>query len=206
MMTTAMSETRLNPGDRVAMYATILLAVAGIVATVWVVATRLIEVIPGRDVPVLVPFVGETAPLPIGPGGAPVEVDVQSATVLVPEPAAATQFALVAEPLAIGAAIAGGILLLALFCWNVARGAVFSRGNVRLVQIGAVVLVVGWFVGSILTTMTVNGALSAVSEYSYDGITFAANWTAPFGLLALGAVGAAFQIGQRLQRETEGLV
>jgi hypothetical protein len=206
MMTTPTTETSLSRGDRAAMYATILLALAGFVATAWIVVTRLVEVLPGRDVPVLVPFVGETAPLPIGPDGASVEVAVESATVIVPQPAAATQFALVAEPLVIGVAIAGGILLLALFCWNVARGAAFSRRNVRLVQLGAVVLVIGWFVGSLLTTMTVNGALSAVSEYTYEGITFAANWTAPFGLLALGAVGAAFQIGQRLQRETEGLV
>ena len=54
--------------------------------------------------------------------------------------------------------------------------------------------------------MTVNGALSAVSDYGYDGITFSTNWAVPFAILAIAAVGAAFQVGERLQRDTEGLV
>ena len=123
-----------------------------------------------------------------------------------PQPAAATQFALIAEPVVIALAVIAGIVLLGLFCWNVTRGRAFTKANVRLVIIGVFVLLFGWIVGSLFTTMTVNGALSAVSDYTYDGVLFTTNWAAGFGLLALGAVGVAFQVGQRLQRETEGLV
>jgi hypothetical protein len=57
-----------------------------------------------------------------------------------------------------------------------------------------------------LTNMTVNGALSAVSDYTYDGVVFSTDFVPLFGVLALAAIGAAFQIGERLQRDTEGLV
>ena len=43
-----------------------------------------------------------------------------------PRPAPATQFALVAEPVVHGIAIVAGIALLALLCWNLARGRAFA--------------------------------------------------------------------------------
>ncbi|MEI5583896.1 MULTISPECIES: hypothetical protein [unclassified Agromyces] len=205
-MTAHDAPTRLDRSDAIGMYATVGIAAVAVVATVWNVVLRLGEVVAMRDVPVLVPFLDEPAELPIGPAGAPVTVGVDQAVVTVPEPAAATGFALVAEPLVHGAAVVAGVVLFALFCWNLARGRAFSRGNVRIVLWGAGVLAAGWLLGSILTTMTVNGALSAVSDYTYEGITFSTDWAVPFAILALGAVGAAFQVGARLQRDSEGLV
>ncbi|WP_448005960.1 hypothetical protein [Agromyces bauzanensis] len=205
-MTHDTTQTGLSRADRVGMYTTMALAAGGIVIVAWLAITRLVEVLPGRNVPVLVPFVDEVARLPIGPGGAMVDVAVDQAIVTVPRPAPATQFALVAEPLVHGLAIIAGIALLAMFCWNLAGGRAFSRGNVRLVMWSAAVLTLGWFVGTILTNMTVNGALSAVSDYEYDGVVFAWNWVPFFAILALGAIGAAFQVGERLQRDVTGLV
>ena len=205
-MTAHDAPTRLDRGDTIGMYATVGIAALAIIATIWNVVLRLVEVGPLRDVPVLVPFVDETAELPIGPDGAPVTVAVDQAVVTVPEPAAATSFALVAEPIVHGGAIIAAVMLLAVLCWNLARGRAFSRANVRIVLWGTGVLAAGWFLGTILTTMTVNGALSAISEYTYEGVTFSTNWAAPFAILALGAIGAAFQVGARLQRDSEGLV
>ncbi|MRG60154.1 hypothetical protein GE115_09770 [Agromyces sp. CFH 90414] len=205
-MSLTSATTRLSAGDRVGMYLTVVLAAIGVAVTAWAVGARLVEVLPGTDVPVLVPFVGEQATLPIGPDGAPVEVDVDRAVVTVPQPAAATQFALVAQPIVTGAATIAAIAMLALFAWNVARGRAFARANVRIVIAATFTLLAGWVFGSLFTTMGVNGALSAVSEYTYDGVLFSTDWTAFWGILALGALGAAFQIGERLQRETEGLV
>jgi hypothetical protein len=206
IMSTVTEPTSLSRSDRLAMYFTMLLGAIGIGVTAWYAMSRLAEVAPGRDVPVLVPFHGESATLPIGPDGAAVDVTVDQAVVTVPQPAPATQFALVAEPIVHAAAIIAGIALLALFCWNLARGRAFAKQNVRLIWWGAGVLAVGWFAGSMLTNMTVNGALSAISDHQYDGIIFQSNWVPFFVFLALGAIGGAFQIGERLQRETEGLV
>lgn len=198
--------TALNRGDRLAMYFTIVVGAvaAGIVA--WSAVARVIEVAPGRDVPVLVPFASEPAELPIGPDGAPIAVAVERAVVTVPQPAAATQFALIAEPIFHASVMIAGIAVLALFCWNLARGRAFARANVRLIWWGAGLLLGGWTVGGILTNMTVNGALSAVSAYQYDGEIFTPDWLMFFAFLGLAAVGGAFQIGERLQRDTEGLV
>lgn len=205
-MTTTTDPTRLSRSDRLAMYLTMLLGAIAIGVTAWHAVARIVEVLPGTNVPVLVPFLDETAGLPIGPGGTSVEVSVDQAVVTVPHPAAATQFALVAEPVVTALAIIAGIGLLGLFCWNLARGRAFARANVRLVWWGVGVLGIGWFTGSMLTNMTVNGALSAISDYQYDGIIFQSNWLPLLGVLALGAIGGAFQIGEKLQRETEGLV
>src|SRR6478752_8576538 len=108
-MTTTTDPTRLSRSDRLAMYVTMLLGAIGIGVTAWHAVARLVEVLPGTDVPVLVPFRDETAGLPIGPGGTSVEVSVDQAVVTVPQPAAATQFALVAEPVVIALAIIAGI-------------------------------------------------------------------------------------------------
>ena len=196
----------LSRSDRVGMYLTIVLGAIGAAAVLWTTVARLLEVAPGRDVPVLVPFTGESAKLPIGPNGALVTVDVEQATVVVPHPAPATQFALVAEPIIIGLALLVSIVLLCLFCWNLARGRAFHRSTTRIIFAGAGTVLAGWAVGSLFTTMSVNGALSAVSEYSYDGVLFSTDLTQPIVALALGAVGAGFQVGERLRRDTEGLV
>lgn len=198
--------TTLSRSDRIGMYATVVLGAIGAAATVWTAVTRLTEVLPGRGIPVLVPFVGETATLPIGPDGAPVPVDVDQAIVTVDDPAPATLFALIAEPIVVGLAILAVIVILCLFCLNLARGKAFAASTVRLVFVGTGVLLVGWVLGSMFRTMGVNGTLSAVSDYSYDGVLFQTDFGVAFAVLALGAIGAAFQIGHRLQRETEGLV
>ncbi|GAA2044651.1 hypothetical protein GCM10009819_34620 [Agromyces tropicus] len=205
-MTTDDAATRLDRSDRIGAYATIAVAALAIGGAAWAASARLAEVLPGRDVPVLVPFLDEAAELPIGPDGAAFPVEVDRAVVTVAEPAAATQFALVAEPIVHAAAIIAGVALLAALCWNLARGHAFSPANVRIVWWGAAVLTAGWLFGTVLTNMTVNGALAAVSARTYDGITFSTDWAIPFAILVIGAVGAAFQVGRRLQVETEGLV
>lgn len=196
----------LSRSDRIGMYFTIVLGLVGAAAVLWTTITRLIEVIPNRDVPVLVPFSGETAELPIGPDGALVTADVQQATVIVPEPALATHFALIAEPIVVGLALILSIGLLCAFCWNLARGRAFHRSTTRIIFAAAGTVLAGWAIGSLFTTMTVNGALSAVSEYSYEGVLFSTDLAPPIIALALGAIGSGFQIGERLRRDTEGLV
>ncbi|WP_395245747.1 hypothetical protein ACGGZK_08040 [Agromyces sp. MMS24-K17] len=200
------TETALDRGDRLGMYLTIGIGAVAIGATAWAAVARLVEVLPGRDIPVLVPFVGERAELPIGPNGAPVTVDVDQAIVTVPKPAAATWFALVAEPIVVALALIAAIVLLGLLAWNLARGRAFTRANTRIIWWGSAALTAGWALGGLFRTMGVNGALSAVSDYTYDGVLFSTDWAPFFAILVLAVFGAAFGIGERLQRDTEGLV
>lgn len=202
----ATSTTSLSRSDRIGMYMTVAICVIAAVVATWAVIQRIAEVAPGTDIPVLVPFVGETAPLPIGPGGEMVDVDVDQAVVTVSDPAPATLFALIAQPIVVGLTTLAAIALLCLFCINLARGRAFSTSTVRIVFTATGVLLVGWVLGSLFRTMGVNGTLAAVSDRSYEGVLFETDFVPLFGILALGAVGAAFQIGHRLQRDTEGLV
>ncbi|MFV0286320.1 MAG: hypothetical protein ACK5IM_08065, partial [Demequina sp.] len=75
-----------------------------------------------------------------------------------------------------------------------------------LAYAGASILLAGWLGGSILTNMTTNGALSAISDYTYEAITFETNLFPVVATLVIGGVAAALQIGEKLQRETDGLV
>ncbi len=197
---------RLDRNDRIALYLSIILAAVAIVLAGWGAAQRLIEVAPGHDIPVVVPLSGEQAALPLGPDGAAMTVNVETATVVVQDPASATLFALWAEPIVQFLAIAAGMVVAAMFFLRVARGRAFERGTAALVTIGASIVAGGWFVGSILNNMTTNGALSAVSNYTYDSVTFTADLAPFIWILVLGAVAGALQLGERLRRDTEGLV
>lgn len=196
----------LDRPDRIGMYMSIVLVAIGAALAIYSAVQRLSEVASGGAIPVLVPLAEETAELPLGPDGAPVQAQVESAIVQVTDPAAATLFALWAQPIWGVVCICAGLVLAAMFFLRLARGKAFNGGAARLAFIGAGVLVVGWFGNAILTNMTTNGALSRLSNYSYDSVVFEVSLMPVVGVLLLAATGAALQIGERLQRDTEGLV
>lgn len=206
MTTTTTESATLPRSDRIGMYLNIGLGAIAIGITIWQVIVRLIEVFPGRDIPVQVPLFDQTASLPIGPDGAPIDVAVDQATILVSDPAAATLFALYAHPIVFGAAIVATIALLSLFCWRLARGRAFERSTTRIVMATLGVVAVGWLTTSILKQMSINGALAAVSDRTYETSTMTFDILPVLGILGLGVVALALQIGERLKRDTEGLV
>jgi hypothetical protein len=202
-----MSETtRPDASDRLGLYLTIGAATTGIIAALVTTVSRLMEVAPGHDIPVRVALDAESAALPLGPGGTPVDATVDSAVVVVADPALATLFALWAQPIVVGATWIALLVIAALFCLRLARAQVFTRPTARLLYAAAGILTAGWFVGGILTNMTSNGALSAISDYTYDSVTFGVNLGAVMGVFALAAVGVAIQAGERLEKDVEGLV
>ncbi|MFW2512782.1 hypothetical protein ACNI3K_03290 [Demequina sp. SO4-13] len=201
------SATGLDRSDRIGMYLSIALVAVGAVLAVVPAVERLIEVGDGTDVPVTVPLTGEIAELPLGPDGAAVNATVDTATVIVPDPAPATLFALYAEPVWTALMVLTGAAFAMVLFLRLARGQAFQRGTSRLVYTAAGILLAGWFVGRILTNMTTNGAISALSNYTYeDSVIFETSLLPFFVFVLIGAFAAAFQIGEKLQRETEGLV
>jgi hypothetical protein len=196
----------LDRADRIVMYLCVLVAAVVIALASWGAVQRLAVVAPGHDIPVVVPLSGERAALPLGPDGAAVTVDVDTATVVVADPAIATLGALWAQPLFGLLTVAAAMVVAAMFFVRVARGRVFERGTARLVFIGAGIVAGAWFVGGILTDMTTNGALSAVSDFTYNSVIFRADLSPLMWVLVLAAVGGALQLGERLRRDTEGLV
>lgn len=199
------TEPTISRSNRISMYS---YAGIGAIAAVAVAAqtiARLVAVAPGHDLEVTVPL-RQNAQLPLGPHGAPVEALVQQAVVTVANPTPATLFALRAQPIVVGASLIAGILLAALFCMRMARGHAFKKGTALFAYLGAIVLGAGWTLSALFGQMSANGAISAISDHSYDIELFETNWMVAFGALALGAVGVALQVGERLHRDTEGLV
>ncbi len=203
-----MTDDTTRPGkwDAYSLYATIGMGAVGVGVTLFALIQRLAEVLPGRDVPVTVPVTGETTELPVGPDGVDIPATIDTATIVVPEPAAATGFALVADPIVTAATVIALIVALCLFCLSVARGAAFGRLSLLAMGGATTALAVGGILIWLFRTMSVNGAYSAISDYGYEGARFEIDFAWVFGVLALAAVTAAFQIGHRMRRDTEGLV
>jgi len=198
--------SRLDRSDRIGMYMSIGMVLVGAALAIAAAVRRLIEIAPGTDVAVTVPLSGESAQLPLGPDGAAVLATVDTATVVVPDPAPATLFALWAQPIWDAALICALLMLVALFFLRLARGLAFAPHAGRLPYAAAAVVTVGWLGSGILTNMTTNGALSAISDYTYDSAIFEVSLAPVLALMVLAAMGAALQAGERLQRDTDGLV
>lgn len=201
-----MARQNIDRGDRFAGWFTAGVAAIGGIWILVQAGIRIAEVLRGTDVPVLAPFSGETAPLPIGPGGSPVTVTVEQAVITADGLAPITTASLVLEAVVVALGLLGALACLALLCVNLARGIAFSRLNTRLILWGTVSLLVAWGAGGLFRTMGVNGTFAAVSHHSYDNVIFSADLGPLFAILALGMVGTAFTVGERLQRDTEGLV
>lgn len=206
MSTTSEPVATPDASDRLGLYLASGAAGIGIVSVLVSTIARLVQVAPGHDVPVAVRLSDETVQVPVGPNGSLVDGTVETATVIVADPAPATLFALWAEPIAWGVTWIALLVIGAILCLRIARAQVFNRVTYRLLYAASAILTAGWFVGSILTAMTVNGALSAVSDYTYEVQSMHINLAAVIGIIAIAAVGTAVQLGEKLQKETEGLV
>lgn len=197
---------RLDRSDRIGMYMSIFIVAVGAAIVITAAVRRLIEIAPGTNVPVVVPLAGEAAQLPLGPDGAGVSATIDTATVVVPQPALATSFALWAQPIWTAVVVCALLVLAAMFFLRLARGRAFAPHAGRLPYAAAAVVAVGWLGSGILTNMTTNGALSAISAYTYDSVVFEVSLAPALVIMVVAAMGAALHIGERLQRETEGLV
>lgn len=200
-------QVRPSTGDRASIVAFI---GAGVVLAAWSVVAAvaaIVEAVGNRDVRVLADFAGTAAQAPIGPGGALREVELASAYVTAPELPAASFAALVARE-ALGALTTVGILVcLVWLAVNVLRGRIFSRTNTTLVAVASIGGLAAWGAIGLLNTMVANGAIARISDRGFDNAVMSLPLQ-PVLLLAFAAsiVATAFTVGDRMRRDTEGLV
>ena len=198
---------RQSKGDRASIVAFI---VAGVVLAGWsiVQAVRtIVEAAANRDVRVLADFAGTTAQAPIGPGGAIREVELATAYVTAPQLPVASFVALILREILAAATVVGVIVCLVWLAVNVLRGRIFSRGNTALVAIASIYGLVAWAGIALLNTMVANGAIARISDRDFDNPVMSIPLQ-PLLLLAFAAaiVATAFTVGDRMRRDTEGLV
>jgi hypothetical protein len=180
----------------------------GIVAWAVIGATmRIAEALTSRDVRVLAEFSGTPAEAPIGPGGAPVTVELDRAFLFTDELPGASLVALVLAEIVFALTVAGVVACLVLLSASTLRGQVFSRRNTRLVGTAGTIGLLGAAAVPFLGNMAANGAFARISEREFDNVIMAVDLM-PFvlGAFVVAIISTAFAVGERLQRDTEGLV
>lgn len=184
--------------------------VSGAVIAVWVVVNavrRVLEVVPNRDVPVTAVFDGTPAQAPLGPDGAAVTVELATARLIAPELPVASVIALVIEQIALVATVLVVVGALLWLTKNIVRGTIFSRTNTALVSTAGIVGLLGFCAVPFFANMGANGAFAWISDRTFDNAVMSVDL---FPLLLLAFIAAlastVFTVGDRLQRETEGLV
>lgn len=202
-MTTAL---RPKPADRAAMLVAVLLGAGVAVFTLTQAVIRILQIAPNRDVPVTASFAETPAALPIGPGGAQVEVIAQQVVISASDMAPIAVFSLIAAEAVYAIAVISSVICVSLVIRNIIRGEAFGGANVGLVGTLTLVVAIGWVLTWLFTTMGANGAAAALAGEYPENTPLTIPPVMPFVIAALGALSAAFVIGNRLQRDTEGLV
>ncbi|CAH0257591.1 MULTISPECIES: DUF2975 domain-containing protein [unclassified Microbacterium] len=169
---------------------------------------RIIELARGVDVPVLVEFVGSTAPveLPLSTGDS-ITVGLDSAIITAPQlPAIAAVPGIigqVAQILTIVLVI-GCLILLAR---SVLTGRVFSRRNTALVATAGIAGLVGFATVRFFDNMLANATVARITDNGVDNAVISVEpFTFVLGAFVLALISTVFVIGDRLQRDTDGLV
>lgn len=181
-----------------------IIAVSAVVQAVF----RIIEIAGNTDVIVHASFVDTDTVAPIGPDGAEIPVTLDTALVTIPQLPADAMGAAVLEQVVFALTVLTVVTCLVLLSRSILRGRVFGASNTRLVATAGIVALVGFGLAPALSGAAASSALYAYSEGAFTGTALFQVDVFPFVLsaFAFAAVGTAFTVGARLQRETEGLV
>lgn len=201
--------TALVRPDRIALGLSIVMAAVAISVAGWIAAERLTEVAPGHDVPVELRLRSDQAELLFGLDRQPTATlgaTITSITVPVGDPSPVTLFALWADPVVTFLAVAAGATVAASFLRRISLGRAFERGSARLVFAVASIAAAHWILHTILAHLGSVDVRSMMFDRAHEGGPPAVD-LAPVGwTLFLFAVGFAFTLGEKLRRETAGLV
>ncbi|HKH09491.1 MAG TPA: hypothetical protein VKA62_11125 [Agromyces sp.] len=184
--------------------------VAGIAIVAWAfvgAAMRIGQALTAERVPVLGEFAGTPAQAAIGPDGTSVTVELDRAFLLTDELPTASLVSLVLAEIAFALTVAVVVACLVLLSASTLRGRVFSRRNTRLVGTAGTVGLLGAAAVPFFGNMAANGAFARISEGDFDNVIIAVD-PMPFvlGAFVVAIIGTAFAVGERLQRDTDGLV
>lgn len=184
--------------------------VVGAAIAVWTgiaASQRIMEVLPNTDVTVLGQFAGTIGSAPIGVDGTPIDVELERAMLTVPALPVAALWAIVIQQVLLVITVLTVVVALVWLGRNVTRSVVFSRTNTVLVSTAGIVGLIGYAAVPFFGNMAANGAFAVLSKRTFDNVVMSVE---PFSLVLLAFVAAlmstVFAIGERMQRDTDGLV
>ncbi len=183
---------------------------AGLAIIVWSIVSaviRIIEVAGGASTRVLAEFAGTIAQAPIGPGGAAVDVELDRAVLRTSELPTFSIVSIVLQQVAVTASIVVVVTCLLLLSRSLLKGMIFNRRNSWLVGVASIVGLLGAAAGPFFSNMAANGAFAAISGGDFENVVMTID-VLPYvlGAFIVAIIGTAFTIGERLQRDTTGLV
>lgn len=166
-----------------------------------------LRLIPNRDVPVSVLVPEESVDLPLGPGGSAVRARVESAWVTVAELPTTAHLVAVANAVVPKLIIVAVTVCVIVLCRNLLAGRFFSRTNTWLITAVGLTIGVGWLLDLVMGSIVSNWILAIVGEREpYERLAFQVDLLPLAAALGVGALAAAFYAGERMQRDSEGLV
>ncbi|MCR2784741.1 MULTISPECIES: hypothetical protein [unclassified Microbacterium] len=206
-MRTASTRPVVSKGDRWALMALMIAGLALAVGSVIAAVVRIVEVLSGRAIEVFAEFAGTPALAPIGVDGADVPVGLDTAVLTVDNLPAASVGAIVIQQVLMVLTVVTVVACLLLLARGVLRERVFSRVNTRLVTVAGITALLGAAVYPFFGNMAANGAFAALSERTFDNVLMTVDLSTLLMLaFVAGLASTVFAVGDRLQRETEGLV
>lgn len=198
-------ERTLSRGDTVSLTLFVVAGVAIAAWTVWNVAVRIAELVGGGPIEVLVEFLGTMADTQIGPTRLTVELDRGVITVDgLGTPGVVSG---VLGQLAFAITVVVVVACLIALSRNILRGRVFSKTNTRIAGIGGGVGLVGAAMSRFFDNMLANAAMAhAIDGPFHTAVISVEPFNFVLAAFALAVVASVFVVGDKLQRETEGLV
>lgn len=199
------SERVLSRGDTVSLALFVIAGVAIAAWTVWNVVVRVAELVGRGPVEVAVEFLDTQADVQVG--GTDLAVSLDRGVITVDGLDAMGIVPGVLGQVAFGVTVVVVVACLIALSRNILRGRVFGRGNTRLVALGGGVGLVGAAASRFFDNMLSNAAMAQAVDGSFDTAVMSVDpFTFVLAAFALAVVGSVFVVGDRLQRETEGLV
>lgn len=200
----------MNPqpkaSDRAALVVTILLGLGAAAVTVVQAVFRIVQIVPNRNIPVTASFADTPTSLPIGPSGADVPVVAQQVVFEVSNVVPIVYVSLILAEVVYAVAVLITVTCACLVIRNLMLGRAFVPANLGLISTATFAVAFGWLFTWLFRTMGANGASAAISSGNSSNTAFGFEPMMIFAIAALGALTVAFQLGGRLQKETEGLV
>jgi hypothetical protein len=202
---TRTDQTTMSRGDKVSLIA---FCIAGVLIVGFVTVhgiLRIIQLARGVDVPVLVEFID--LPVSTATDAGQIALNVDRAILTAPElPPIATVpgiIGVVVQILTI-AVVVGCLILLS---GSILRGRVFSRRNTALAMTAGIAGMFGFATSRFFDNMLANATVNVVTDNALDNAVLTVE---PFVFIlaafVIATIGTVFVVGDRLQRETEGLV
>jgi hypothetical protein len=197
----------LTRGDKAGLIA-FCIAGAGIAASmIGFCIHRIIELGRGTDVPVLIEFAGDDVQAPLTTAGGTVTVGLDQATIT-----AATLPPIATVPGIIGQVIQILTIIVVIGCLillaqSTLSGRIFNRRNTALVMTAGITGLVGFAAVRFFENMLANATVNVVTDNAIDNAVITVEpFTFILAAFIISVIGTAFVVGDKLQRETEGLV